>query len=98
MPVIIYLLEEGYMDYLTFDEIAAIQFDRINFMYDLMQEYYKKHEEHEKNGYLINLDAVYEYVMTLIPRNAQEWYRKAIVYHNLDLFDEEYNCLRKALK
>ncbi len=99
LPVIIYLLEEGYLDYLTFDEIAAIQFDRIDFMYDLMQEYYEDHKkERNENGYTHNLNVIYEYVKTLIPRNAKEWYNKAIIYFLLKLPEEEYNCFRKGIK
>ncbi len=99
LPVIIYLLEEEYLDYLTFEEIAAIQFDRIDFMYDLMQEYYEAHEkDRNENGYTHNLNVIYEYVKTLIPRNAKEWYNKAIVCNLLKLPEEEYNCFRKGLK
>ena len=99
LPVIIYLLEEGYLDYLTFDEIAAIQFDRIDCMFDLLQEYYEKNKkERNKNGYIINLDAIYEYIKTLIPRNAREWNGKAIIYNILKLPEEEYNCFRNAIK
>ena len=97
LPVIIYLLEEGYLEYLTYDEIAAIKFDRINTLYDLVGEYYKKCDEGGVS-YKVNLSVVYDYAKTLIPRTAGEWYRKVVLYNILKMPEEEYDCIKKGLK
>ncbi len=97
LPVTIYLLEEGYLEYLTYDEVAAIKFDRIDTLYDLVAEYYELSDDGGVS-YKIDLSVIYEYAKTLVPRTAGEWYRKAILYNILEMPEEEYRCLQTALK
>ena len=93
MPVIIYLLEEGYLEYLTYDEIASIGFDRIDTFFTLAQEYYE-------NGFLegVNLESMLSYVKTLTPRTAGEWSKKANLYKILEMPEEMYDCYRRGVK
>ena len=49
--------------------IKVIQFDRINTMYDLVQEYYQKYEANKKVG-LLSLKVLHDYTITLTPRTA----------------------------
>jgi tetratricopeptide (TPR) repeat protein len=93
LPVVIYLIRGGYLEYLTYDDRAAIGFDRIDTFFELVQEYY----DHPR-GQNLDLKAIFNYVSTLIPRTAGEWSRKAALYKILKMGNKHYECYRKGVK